>query len=46
MDAISGLLHTILNFLVEFATLIINFFISVLQLFLNLIRSIAGQAPQ
>lgn len=42
MDAITSLLHMILDFLLQLLTLIINFFIGVLRLILNFAYSIVG----
>ncbi len=42
MDPISTFLHMLLSFLLQFPTLIVTFFISVLDLVLQFARSVVG----
>ncbi len=44
MDVLAAFLNTLLAFLLQSVTLIVNFFISILTLFLDFIRSIVGLA--
>lgn len=44
MEALTVILNTLLGFLLQFATLIVNFIISALNLFLDFFRSLVGLA--
>ena len=44
MDAITNILHLLLQFAVSLATLIINFLVQALQLLLHFIQGLAGTA--
>lgn len=42
MNAITDILNLVLQFLLSFVTLIVNFFIAALQLFLGFFQSLVG----
>jgi len=44
MDTINQFLNVLLSFLLQFATLIINFFINSLELLLHFLQTIVGMA--
>jgi hypothetical protein len=44
MEGLTAILNTLLGFLLQFATLIVGFLISVLNLFLDFFRSLVGLA--
>lgn len=42
MDAITNILHILLNFLVRLVELVVGFLMAALQLLLDFVRSLAG----
>ena len=44
MDSMAQILQTLSSFLVQLATLIVNFLVSVLELLLQFIKTISGSA--